>query len=80
MAFKRGMLVDLRMTYMLMLMSITLTLMQGHSGLAEEKIQLWIILTSKQAMSIKLAATAGHSKFYFSLESSVAFILNYGFM
>ena len=36
MAFKLGMMVDLCMAYMLMLVSVTLRLMQGHSGSAEE--------------------------------------------
>ena len=31
------MMVDLRMAYMIMLILMTLTLMQGHSGLAKEK-------------------------------------------
>ena len=43
MAFKLGMKVDLCMGYILMVMSMTLTLIQGHSGSAEGKIQLWII-------------------------------------
>ena len=64
---------------MLMLVSLTLTLMQGHSVLAEEIIQHWIISTTiKQVVSINLAAMVGHDKFYFSLKSSVAFVLNYG--
>ena len=37
MAFKDGMAVDLRVAHMLMLMSMTVTLMQGHSGFADEK-------------------------------------------
>ena len=37
MAFKLGMTVDLRMAYILLLFSMTLTLMQGHSCSAEEK-------------------------------------------
>ena len=40
MALKLGMTVDLCMAYMLMLVSTTLTLMQGYSGSAEETIQL----------------------------------------
>ena len=32
MAFKRGMTVDLRMEYLLMLVSMTLTMMEGHRG------------------------------------------------
>ena len=64
--------------YIFMVVSITLILMQGHSGSAEEKIQLCIISTTKQAIEIKLAATEGHNKFYFSLKSSVPVVLNYG--
>ena len=40
MAFKYGTTVDLCMAYMLMLILITLTLMQGHSGSAEENFHL----------------------------------------
>ena len=49
------------MTYILMLILMTLTLMQGHSGSAkaQAKHQRGIISTSKQAISIKLAATVG---------------------
>ena len=39
MTFKPGMTVDLWMAYILMLVLMTLTLMQGHSGSAEEKNQ-----------------------------------------
>ena len=62
-----------------MLVSMTLTLTQGHSGLEEGKCQHRIISTSKQAISIELSsATVGHDNFYFSLKSSVAFVLNHG--
>ena len=73
MTFKLGMTVD-------MLVSVTLTLMQGHNGLTEDQIQRWIILTTKQAISIKLAARprVGHDKFYYSPKSSVAFTLTDG--
>ena len=57
MAFKHGMTVDFCMAYMLM--SITLTLMQGHSGSAKAKNRHWIISTTKQAISIKLAPMVG---------------------
>ena len=40
--------------------------------------QGWIFSKTKQARRIKVAATVGHDKFYFSLKSSVAFVLNYG--
>ena len=59
------MAVDLCMAYMFMLVSMTLTLMQGHSGLAKAKTQRWIISTSKQAIRIKLARTVSH--FYVTL-------------
>ena len=78
MAFKLGMTIEVSLAYMRMLVSMTLTLMKGHSGLAEEQIQHQIIPTTKQAVSLKLAATVGHDKFYFSLKSSVAFVLNDG--
>ena len=45
---------------MLMHISITLTLMQGHSGLVEAKIKCGIISTTKQRASIKLATTVRH--------------------
>ena len=47
------------MAYLLMLISMTLTLMQGHSGLAKANIQCLIILTTKQATHIKLATKVG---------------------
>ena len=71
MAFKLGMKADLCMWYRLVVVLMTLTLMQGNSGSAEEQIQLWIFLTTKQAIKIKIAATVGHDKFFFSLKSSV---------
>ena len=71
--------IDLCVAYMLMLVSMVLTLMQGHSGLAEEKNHRWIISKTKQPISIKVAATVSHDKLYFSgLKSSVALVLNYG--
>ena len=80
MAFKLGMKVDLCMGYnvILMVVSMTLTLMHGHSGSADKQIQLWIISTTKQAIKSKLFATVGHDKFYISLKSSVPVVLNYG--
>ena len=59
----------------LMIVSMTLTVMQGDSGSAEEQIQLCMISTTKQAIQIKLAATVGHDKFYMSLKSSVPGVL-----
>ena len=38
---------------------MTLTLMRGHSGSAEEHVQLWIVSTTTQAIQINLAATVG---------------------
>ena len=32
---------------------MALTLMQGHNGLAEEKVQRWIISTTKQAINMR---------------------------
>ena len=60
MAFKLGMAVDLCMTYMSMLVSMTLTLTQGHTGSAKAKYQRWIISTTMQAISIKLAFNSRH--------------------
>ena len=57
------MTVDLFMAYLLMLVSMTLTLMQGHSGSTKANIQCWIISTAKQATSITLATTVGHCSF-----------------
>ena len=48
MAFKLGIAVDACMAYMLMLMSMTLTLMQGHSGL-EESGEISVELSTKQS-------------------------------
>ena len=55
------MTVDLCMAYnyMLMLVFMTLTLMQGHSGSVKKKNLLSIISTTKQAISIKFAITVG---------------------
>ena len=54
------MTVDLSIAYMLMLILMTLTLVQGHSGTEKAKKQRWIISTTEQAISIKLAATVDH--------------------
>ena len=58
--FKLGMTVDLWMPYLLMLVSMTLTLMQGHSGSAKAKNQRCMLSATKQAISIELATTVGH--------------------
>ena len=57
MAFKLGMTADLCTAYMLMLVSMTLTLMQGHSGLAEGGKSALIYLDNHA--SNKLAAKVG---------------------
>ena len=57
---KLGLPVDLWMPNILMLVSITLTLMQGHSELAKATIQRCVLSATKQARSIKLATTVGN--------------------
>ena len=52
--------------YLLMLVSMTLTLMQGYSGSAKANIQCWIISTTKQAINITLATTVGFCILFFS--------------
>ena len=48
------------LVYMLMLVSMTLTLMLGHIGSAKAKNQRLMLSATKQAISIKLATTVGH--------------------
>ena len=57
------------MACMLMLVSMGLTLMQGHSGSATAKHQRCIISTTKQAISIKLTTTVGHFSSDFDFEN-----------
>ena len=64
--------------YIPIVVSMTLTLTQGHSGSAEDQIQLSVISTTKKAIQIKLAATVCHDTSYFSLKSSVLVVLNHG--
>ena len=45
---------------MIMLVLMTLTLMQGHSALANAKNQRCMLSATKQAMSTKFATTVGH--------------------
>ena len=45
---------------MLMLIPMTLTFMQGHSGSEEEKVSVQLSQHPKQARSIKLDTTVGH--------------------
>ena len=46
---------------MLMFVSMTLTLIQVHSGLAGENIQRWIIRTTKQATSMFGLKSVSHN-------------------
>ena len=48
------------MSYMLMLILMTLTLMQGHSESAKACSQRCMLSATKQAISLKLATTVGH--------------------
>ena len=53
---------------MLMFFLMTLTLMKGHSGSVKAKNQRCILSETKQAISIKLAATVGLFFFLHDLE------------
>ena len=66
-----GMTVDLSMPYiMLMLVLMTVTLMQGHSGSAKANSQRSMLSTTEQAITIKLATTVGlFPPFYMTLTS-----------
>ena len=55
---------DLCMVYVLMLVSITLTVLQGHSGSAKTKLQCWSISTTKLSTSIIKHATTVAIVFY----------------
>ena len=46
--------------YMLMLVSMILTLIQGRSGTAKAKNQRCMLSATKQAISIRLATTVGY--------------------
>ena len=59
-----------------MLVSMTLTLMQGHSESAKAKIQRCMLLATKQAISIALATTVGH--FYVTLALQTFLIMPNG--
>ena len=63
--FKLVTTVDLWMPHMLALISMILTLMQGHSGSAKAKNLRCMLAATKQAISIKLATTTG--QFYVTL-------------
>ena len=71
MTFKLGMAVDLCITYLLMLFSMTLTLIQDQSGSAKAKMQWLIISTTKQATSITLATTVGHVYVTLTLQTCI---------
>ena len=58
MSLTLGVNVDLYI-YMFMLVSMTLSLMQGHNGSAMQKSCVEHFSTSKQAISITLTATVG---------------------
>ena len=58
--FKFGMPVDVWMPYMLVLVLMTLTLIQRHSGSGKAKSQRCMLSATKQARSIKLATTLWH--------------------
>ena len=68
------MTIDLFMAYALMLVWMTLTLMQGHSGSAKAKIQCWILSTTKQATRIKLAKTVDLFFFFYVILTLQTFI------
>ena len=65
------MAVDQYMAYVLMLVSMTLTLMQSLSGSAKANIQRLIISISKQASSIKLATAVGHFDVTLTLQTFI---------
>ena len=54
------MTVHLCVPYMLMLILMTLTFVQGHSGSAKAKSRRSMLSAAKQAISIKLAIAVGH--------------------
>ena len=76
MAFKLGILGGLCMAHnMLMLVSMTLAWMQGHSGSAEEKNQRLMISTCKPVISIELATTVGYI-ISIELATTVGYVLH----
>ena len=58
--FTLGITVDLWMPYMFKLVSMTLTLKQGHNGSAKATNQRCMLSETKQAISMKLATTVGY--------------------
>ena len=58
----------------LMLVVMTLILMQGHCGSADEKTQRWIISTSKQVIRFKLSTMVGYL-FYVALTLTLKTLL-----
>ena len=76
MTFKLSMAVDASMAYMLMFVSMTVTLKkQGYSGSTEATNKRWIISTTKPAVCIKLTTTVGH--FYVTLALKTLIWLDY---
>ena len=59
MAFKLGVAVDLRMAYVLMLVSTPLIVMQGHSGSTNAKKSALNYLHKQASNKQQLATTAG---------------------
>ena len=64
--------------HILMLVSMTLTLMQGHGRSAKAKIQRWIISTTEHATSVNLATTIG--LFFYVTLNLKTFIKLYHFL
>ena len=67
MTLKLGMTVDLWTAYMLILVSMNLTLLQGHSGSADEKNQRWIISATNQVSLISIERARPFFIFFFFL-------------
>ena len=59
---------------MLMLISMTFTLVQGHSGSTKATNQRWIISTTKQAISIKLVTTVSHFYVTWTLKTIILWL------
>ena len=60
---------------MLMLVSITLTVMQGHGGSTKANNQRYMLSATKQAISVKPATTVGH--FYVTLTLQIRIWLDH---
>ena len=76
MAFKRGMKVELFMGYIYTLGHFDDLDLDAVARQREKCLVFWIIsTTAKQAIKIKLVATVGLDKFYFSFKSLVPIVL-----